>query len=111
MCDCKGLQFEMMETSFFIARQTIISVPGQGMMPWREHLYVAMQRNAHRRGRLLPDPDQPGDRTGDPDRDLIPAKAIHQLADRCAGGLLCGGTVGPPDSSVNRLYACRERRG
>jgi K+ transporter len=31
MCDCKGLQFEMMETSFFIARQTIISVrPGAG---------------------------------------------------------------------------------
>jgi KUP system potassium uptake protein len=35
-----------METSFFIARQTVISVPGQGMAPWREHLYVAMQRNA-----------------------------------------------------------------
>lgn len=42
----KGLEFEMMETSFFITRQTIISVPGQGMMPWREHLFVAMQRNA-----------------------------------------------------------------
>jgi KUP system potassium uptake protein len=24
----------------------VISVPGQGMAPWREHLYVAMQRNA-----------------------------------------------------------------
>jgi KUP system potassium uptake protein len=30
----------MMETSFFIARQTVISVPGQGMAPWREHLFV-----------------------------------------------------------------------
>ncbi len=46
LCGAKGLAFEMMETSFFITRQTIISVPGQGMMPWREHLYVAMQRNA-----------------------------------------------------------------
>ena len=46
LCADKGLEFEMMETSFFIARQTVISVPGQGMMPWREHLYVAMQRNA-----------------------------------------------------------------
>lgn len=46
LCAQKGLEFEMMETSFFIARQTVISVPGQGMMPWREHLYVAMQRNA-----------------------------------------------------------------
>jgi KUP system potassium uptake protein len=46
LCAACGLEFEMMETSFFIARQTVISVPGQGMMPWREHLYVAMQRNA-----------------------------------------------------------------
>ena len=46
LCGACGLEFEMMETSFFIARQTVISVPGQGMMPWREHLYVAMQRNA-----------------------------------------------------------------
>jgi KUP system potassium uptake protein len=46
LCAVQHLEFEMMETSFFIARQTVISVPGQGMMPWREHLYVAMQRNA-----------------------------------------------------------------
>ncbi|MFL6634757.1 MAG: potassium transporter Kup [Massilia sp.] len=46
LCHACGLEFEMMETSFFIARQTVISVPGQGMAPWREHLYVAMQRNA-----------------------------------------------------------------
>jgi KUP system potassium uptake protein len=43
--DC-GLQFEMMETSFFIARQTVVSAPGSGMAPWREHLFVAMSRNA-----------------------------------------------------------------
>ncbi len=41
-----GLAFEMMETSFFIARQTVISAPGGGMAPWREHLFVAMSRNA-----------------------------------------------------------------
>jgi KUP system potassium uptake protein len=46
LCALKHLSFEMMETSFFIARQTVISVPGQGMMPWREHLFVLMQRNA-----------------------------------------------------------------
>ena len=45
-CAAHGLQFEMMETSFFIARQTVISAPGAGMAPWREHLYVAMSRNA-----------------------------------------------------------------
>jgi KUP system potassium uptake protein len=46
LCAGQGLAFEMMETSFFIARQTVISVPGRGMAPWREHLYVAMSRNA-----------------------------------------------------------------
>jgi KUP system potassium uptake protein len=46
VCRDLGLTFEMMETSFFIARQTVISVPGKGMAPWREHLYIAMSRNA-----------------------------------------------------------------
>ena len=46
LCGEKGLAFEMMETSFFIARQTVISAPGGGMAPWREHLFVAMSRNA-----------------------------------------------------------------
>jgi KUP system potassium uptake protein len=45
-CAAQGLEFEMMETSFFIARQTVISTPGAGMAPWREQLYVAMSRNA-----------------------------------------------------------------
>jgi KUP system potassium uptake protein len=41
-----GLEFNMMETSFFIARQNVISTPGGGMAPWREHMFVAMSRNA-----------------------------------------------------------------
>ena len=45
-CQPFGLEFNMLETSFFIARQTVISTPGSGMMPWREHLFVAMSRNA-----------------------------------------------------------------
>jgi KUP system potassium uptake protein len=46
LCQTHGMQFEMLETSFFIARQTVISVPGRGMAPWREHLYITMSRNA-----------------------------------------------------------------
>jgi KUP system potassium uptake protein len=46
LCARQGLVFHMMDTSFFIARQTVISTPGAGMAPWREHLYVAMSRNA-----------------------------------------------------------------
>ncbi len=47
LASTQGLEFEMMETSFFIARQTIISRPGpEGMAPWREHMFIAMFRNA-----------------------------------------------------------------
>nr|WP_229217451.1 potassium transporter Kup [Massilia forsythiae] len=46
LCARHGLALDMMQTSFFISRQTVISTPGAGMMPWREHLFVAMQRNA-----------------------------------------------------------------
>jgi KUP system potassium uptake protein len=42
----QGLDLEPMETSYFIARQTVISNPAGGMAPWREHLFVAMSRNA-----------------------------------------------------------------
>ncbi|RJF99805.1 potassium transporter Kup [Noviherbaspirillum saxi] len=41
-----NLTFETLETSYFIARQTVIHGPGRGMAPWREHLFVGMSRNA-----------------------------------------------------------------
>ncbi len=40
------LDFNMMETSFFIARQNVIATPGSGMALWREQLFVGMSRNA-----------------------------------------------------------------
>jgi KUP system potassium uptake protein len=46
MCDRAGLEFDMMETSFFISRQTVISTVGGGMALWRERLYAAMSRLA-----------------------------------------------------------------
>ncbi len=36
----------MMETSFFIARQTVISTAGGGMAPLARALFAAMSRNA-----------------------------------------------------------------
>ena len=41
-----NLDFNMMETSFFIARQNVIATPGSGMALWREQLFVGMSRNA-----------------------------------------------------------------
>jgi len=42
----QGLVFEMMETSFFLGRATLIPKIGSSMVFWREKLYVAMYRNA-----------------------------------------------------------------
>ncbi|MBC7685464.1 MAG: potassium transporter Kup [Bdellovibrionales bacterium] len=46
LCAAHGLVFEPMETSYFIARQTVIATPGAGMAMWRESLYASMARNA-----------------------------------------------------------------
>ncbi len=47
--DCErlfGLEFHLMETSFFLARQTIIPSKIPGMAIWREVLFSWMSRNA-----------------------------------------------------------------
>jgi KUP system potassium uptake protein len=44
--DACGPQFKMMDTSFFLARQTLIASPKPGMMIWREKLFAWMLRNA-----------------------------------------------------------------
>jgi KUP system potassium uptake protein len=45
-CKEQGLEFEMMETSFFISRQNVIPRVGSGMALWREAMFAAMSRNA-----------------------------------------------------------------
>jgi KUP system potassium uptake protein len=46
LCRGKGLELELMETSFFISRNTVIPRAGSGMALWREKLYATMARNA-----------------------------------------------------------------
>jgi K+ transporter len=41
-----GPQIKMMDTSFFLARQTLIASPKPGMWLWREKLFAWMLRNA-----------------------------------------------------------------
>jgi KUP system potassium uptake protein len=43
--DC-GAEFRMMDTSFFLARQTLLPAEKPGMMLWREKLFAWMLRNA-----------------------------------------------------------------
>lgn len=46
LCKQHGLEFDMMQTSFFLSRETIIATGLPGMAPWREQLFIAMARNA-----------------------------------------------------------------
>ncbi|HEY5366375.1 MAG TPA: potassium transporter Kup [Casimicrobiaceae bacterium] len=42
----RGLVFDMMETSFFVSRETLIPTKGTGMALWRERLFASMSKNA-----------------------------------------------------------------
>ena len=46
LCCEHGLSFEMMETSFFLSRETLVPVAGGGMAQWRERVFSTMARNA-----------------------------------------------------------------
>jgi KUP system potassium uptake protein len=48
LCPSHGLAFDLMETSFFLSRETIVPLPGdgEGMALWRERVFVALARNA-----------------------------------------------------------------
>ena len=38
-------EFDLMQISFFVSRERIIHTLGDGMAPWREKLFISMQRN------------------------------------------------------------------
>ena len=46
LCAEQGMNIDMMETSFFLGRATLIPKVGSEMMFWREKLFVFMYRNA-----------------------------------------------------------------
>ncbi len=41
-----GFRFEMMETSFFVSRETLIATRRPGMARWRESVFSSMSKNA-----------------------------------------------------------------
>ena len=45
-CRLQKLSFDLMDTSFFVNRETIISTPGEGMAVWREHIFIWMSHLA-----------------------------------------------------------------
>ena len=45
-CEAKGLGFEMMDTTFFLSRESIVATDRPGMPLWRDKLFVFLIRNA-----------------------------------------------------------------
>jgi KUP system potassium uptake protein len=48
MCAKEGFEMELMDTSFFLSRETIVPTDHPGMALWREKLFVWMSKNALR---------------------------------------------------------------
>jgi KUP system potassium uptake protein len=46
LASTEGFVFDMMDTSFFLSRETLIPTKFAGMALWREKLFVAMSKNA-----------------------------------------------------------------
>ncbi len=46
LCKPHNMEFNTLETSFFVSRETVIPTPGDGMALWRERLFATMTRNA-----------------------------------------------------------------
>ncbi|BAL25721.1 potassium transporter Kup [Azoarcus sp. KH32C] len=48
LAQCKrfGESFDMMETSFYLSRETIVPTSGHGMVGWRARLFATMSKNA-----------------------------------------------------------------
>jgi len=42
----RGFPFDMMETSFFVSRETLVATKVPGMALWRERLFASMSKNA-----------------------------------------------------------------
>ncbi|MEO8102666.1 MAG: potassium transporter Kup [Betaproteobacteria bacterium] len=45
-CGRQGLHFDLMQTSFFLNRETLVLAPGKGLARWRRHLFIWMSHLA-----------------------------------------------------------------
>jgi KUP system potassium uptake protein len=46
LCRKQGLKFDIMSTSFFLGRRSVIPSASQGMPLWQDKLYIFLMRNA-----------------------------------------------------------------
>ncbi len=69
MQQCGG-EFDMMQTSFFLSRQTLLPSDKPGMPIWREKIFAWMLRNSATAMEFFRLPDQPRGGAGQPGADL-----------------------------------------
>ncbi len=72
-----GGEFKMLETSFFLSRQTLIAASKPGMPIWREKLFAWMLRNSGKRDGIFPSADQSCGRTGEPSCHLTRRRKVN----------------------------------
>ena len=53
LCKPYGMEFELLETSYFVSRDVLVATPGMGMAVWREKLFATMMRNASNMAEFL----------------------------------------------------------
>jgi KUP system potassium uptake protein len=41
-----GLKFDIMSTSFFLSRRSLVASPTSGLPPWQDHIFIWLSRNA-----------------------------------------------------------------
>jgi KUP system potassium uptake protein len=46
LCKDRDLEFDLMQTTFFLSRATVVPTPAGAMALWRENLFAALARNA-----------------------------------------------------------------
>jgi KUP system potassium uptake protein len=46
LCKDRGLEFDLMQTTFFLSRATVVPTSAGAMALWRENLFAALARNA-----------------------------------------------------------------
>jgi KUP system potassium uptake protein len=46
LCEAQGLRVPVFETSYFLSRETVVTVPGAGMAQWRQKVFAMLSRNA-----------------------------------------------------------------
>ena len=46
LCEAHGMTFDMMSTTFYLARETVVRATKSSFTPWRAHIFRLMSKNA-----------------------------------------------------------------